>query len=126
MVLLDGMLYQMGFSISTIMVKYAFWQPSCRFSSIKNLLIFRLHIPTAICKSKRRVLDHNVRDTKSHLVKHAIEKCHKYPKIEDFNVIGKGHRNNTFKWKVAETFLIKDLRPTLNTHKKSVPLKLFN
>ena len=30
----DGMLYQMGFSISTIMVKYSFWQPSCRFSSI--------------------------------------------------------------------------------------------
>ena len=26
------------------------------------------------------VLDHNDRDAKSHLVKHAIEKCHKYPK----------------------------------------------
>ena len=37
-----------------------------------------------------RVLDHNGRDAKSHLVKHAIEKCCKYPKIEDFNVIGKG------------------------------------
>ena len=28
-----------------------------------------------------RVLDHNGRDAKSHLVKHAIEKCHKCPKI---------------------------------------------
>ena len=73
-----------------------------------------------------RVLDHNGRDAKSHLVKHAIKKGHKYPKIEDFNVIGKGYINNTFKWKVAESFLIKDIRPTLNTHEKSVSLKLFN
>ena len=33
-----------------------------------------------------RVLEHNGRDAKSHLVKHAIEKCYKYPKIEDSNV----------------------------------------
>ena len=55
-----------------------------------------------------RVLDHNGRDAKSHLVNHAIEKCHKYPKIEDFYVIGKGCRNNTLKRKIAETLLIKD------------------
>ena len=73
----------------------------------------------------KRVLDHNGRDVKSHLVKHAIEKCHKYPKIKDFNVIAKGYRNNTFKRKVAESLLIKDVRPTLNAHEKSVPLKLF-
>ena len=73
-----------------------------------------------------RVLYHNGRDAKSHLVKHAIEKSHKYPKIEDFNVIGKGYKNNTFKRKVAESLFIKDVRPTLNTHEKSVPLKLFN
>ena len=35
-----------------------------------------------------RVLDHNGKDAIFYLVKHAIEKCHKYPKIEDFNVIG--------------------------------------
>ena len=65
-----------------------------------------------------RVLDHNGRN--------AIEKCHKYSKIEDFNVIGKSYRNNTFKRKVAESLPIKDVRPTLNTHEKSAPLKLFN
>ena len=73
-----------------------------------------------------RVLDHNGRDAKSHLVKDAIEKCHKYPKIEDFKVIGKGYRNSTFKREVAESLLIKDVRPTLKAHEKSVPLKLFN
>ena len=34
-----------------------------------------------------RVLEHNGRGAKSHLVKDAIKKCHKYPKIEDFNVM---------------------------------------
>ena len=73
-----------------------------------------------------RVLYHNDRDIKSHPVKHAIEKCHKYPEVEDFDVIGKGYENNTFKRKVAESLLIKDVRPTLNTYEKSVPLKLCN
>ena len=62
-----------------------------------------------------RVLEHNDGDTKSHLVNHAIEKCHKYPKIEDFNIIDKSFRNNTFKRKVAESLLIKDVRTTLIT-----------
>ena len=67
-----------------------------------------------------RVLDHNGRD--GHLVKHAVDKCHKYPKIEDFNIIG----SNTFKREVAESLLIKDIRPILNTPEKPVPLNLFN
>ena len=63
----------------------------------------------------KRVVDHNGRDAQPHLVKHAIKKCHKYPKIENFNVIGKGYRNNTFKRKIAESLLIKEVRLTLNT-----------
>ena len=30
----------------------------------------------------KRVLNHDGRDVKSHLVNHAIKKCHKYPKTE--------------------------------------------
>ena len=37
-----------------------------------------------------------------------------------------GYSNNNFKWKVTESLLIKDIWITLNTHKKSVPLKSFN
>ena len=73
-----------------------------------------------------RVLHNNGRDDKSHLVTYAIENCHKYPKTEDFNVISKGYRNNTFKLIVAKFLLITDVRPTIDTHKKSAPLKLFN
>ena len=48
------------------------------------------------------------------------------PIAKDFNIIGKIYRDNTFKQKVTESLLIKDARPTLKTHKKSVPLQLFN
>ena len=46
--------------------------------------------------------------------------------VEDFNIIGKSYKNSTFKQKVAKSLLIKDVKPTFNTHKKSVPLMLFN
>ena len=73
-----------------------------------------------------RVLDHNGRDAKSHLIKHAIEKCNKYSKREDFNIIDKSYRNNTLKRKVTESLSMTDVWPILNTHEKSVSLKLFN
>ena len=42
-------------------------------------------------------------------LKHVIKKTHIRPKIEDFNIIGKSYRNNTFKRKYAESLLIKDM-----------------
>ena len=125
-------------------VIYSGTRLSCKFTKIKDKTIkehqhdtvYYVKRPESQCSEdytgetarrlSERVLDHNGRDAKSHLVKHAIEKCHKYAKIEDFNVIGKGYRNSNFKRKVVESLLIKDVRPTLNTHEKSVPLKLFN
>ena len=55
-----------------------------------------------------------------------MEKNNKYLKIKDLNIIGKSYSNNTFKSKIAESFSIRDTRPTLNTDGKSVPLNLFN
>ena len=82
-----------------------------------NVIAYYVKCPESQCSEDYtvRVLEHNDGDTKSHLVNHAIEKCHKYPKIEDFNIIDKSFRNNTFKRKVAESLLIKDVRTTLST-----------
>ena len=56
--------------------------------------------------------------------------CHwknsKILKVEDFSVIGKGYKINTFKRKVTKFLLIKGVKTTLNTHEKSFPLYLFN
>ena len=44
--------------------------------------------------------------------KDGIEKIQKYPKIEDFNIIGKSYKKNTFKRKVYESFIMKYIRLT--------------
>ena len=49
-------------------------------------------------------------DAKAHLVKHTIKKRHKYPKIEDFNIIRKSYRKDTLKRRVTESLSIKDIR----------------
>ena len=129
---------------ATTRITYSGTRLSSRFAKINDKtvkeyqrnIVYYVKCPESQCSEdytgeparrlSERVLDNNGRDTKSHLVKQAIEKCHKYPKIVDFNIIAKGHRNNTFKQKIAVSLLIKEVRPTLNIHKQSVPLTLFN
>ena len=66
----------------------------------RKLVLRRLYGGETARRLSERVLDHNGRDDKSHLIKHAIEKCNKYSKREYFNIIDKSYRNNTFKRKV--------------------------
>ena len=63
-------------------------------------IVYYIKCPESQCsvdytirRLSERVLDHNGRNTKSHLVK----KCHKYPKLEDFRMIDKSYGNNAFK-----------------------------
>ena len=72
------------------------------------------------------VKDHNERDHKSHLLKHSLETGDERVKIYDFSIIYKKFSVNKRKWKIAESLLIKPLRPTLSIHDKSVPFKLLN
>ena len=73
-----------------------------------------------------RIKDHNGRDLKSHILKHSVESGHANVSCEDFKIIAKNFNNNSWKVKIGESLLIKEKRPTLNIHDKSVPLKLFN
>ena len=73
-----------------------------------------------------RIKDHNGRDLKSHILRHSVESGHVNVHCEDFKVTAKNFNNNSWKRKIAESLLIKEKRPTLNIHDKSVPLKLFN
>ena len=74
----------------------------------------------------KRIKDHNGRDLKSHILRHSVESGHANVSYEDFKIIAKNFNNNHWKRKIAESLLIKEKRPTLNTHDRSVPLKLFN
>ena len=51
---------------------------------------------------------------------------HECVKSFDVSIIYKNFNRNEQKPKIAKSFLIKQLRGTLNIHDKSVPLKLFN
>ena len=73
-----------------------------------------------------RIIYHNGRDQKSHIFKHSSGKCYQYFHSNSFKIIGNGFKNNTFKRKVSEAQLIKQIKPSLNFQEKSIELKLFN
>ena len=72
------------------------------------------------------IKDHNIRDLKSHILRHSVESEHANVSYEDFKIIAKNFNNNSWKRKIAESLLIKEKRLTLSIHDKLVPLKLFN
>ena len=99
-------------------------------------LVYHPKCPSELCDKNyvvecgrpiaERVKDHNERDHKSHLLKHSLETGDERVKSYDFSIIYKKFSGNKRKWKIAESLLIKPLRPTLSIHDKSVPLKLLN
>ena len=83
-----------------------------------------------INEAKRRILDrvkdHNGRDFKSHLLKHALENNHQHVSEKDFKIIGNGFRGNNKKRKVAEAQLIREIKSALNIQNQLAPLQLFS
>ena len=68
------------------------------------------------------IIDHGGRDKKSHLFTHAVVNDHRNVSCGDFKIFGSGFRNNTFKRKLTEALLIKELILTLNIQEKPVEL----
>ena len=62
------------------------------------------------------------RDHASHMVKYNIKTSHTDVNTDNFKTIDINFSNNKKKRKIAESLWIKDLRPTLNVRKKSIPL----
>ena len=73
-----------------------------------------------------RVKGHTGKDVHSHLFRNAIEREHEVLNVTNYSIIGKGYWNNTRKRKIAETFLIKEIKPTVNRQDESLALTLFN
>ena len=102
----------------------------------KNDLIYHGHCPIKECpdnyigeterRISERIIDHQGRDTHSHLLKHAIEANHRHVTGENFKILNNGFRNNTLKRRIAESLLIRENKPTLNKKEKSLELKLYN
>ena len=72
-----------------------------------------------------RTTDHNKRDKKSHLLKHANETKHRRVWLQDFQIIGSGYKSK-FKRKISEALYIKGNKPDLNVQKDAYRLALYN
>ena len=83
------------------------------------------YIGEGACRIHERIKDHNGRYHKSYMLKHSIEKHHAHGTQKNFKITAKNFKNK-WKRKILESLWIKDLRATLNSQDKSVPLKLFN
>lgn len=81
-----------------------------------------------ITQEKQRVerTDHSSSVVNSHIFKHSVKSGLKTPYSNTFNIIEKGFTNNTFKHKIAEILLIKEMKPALYKQKKSSNMRLFN
>ena len=101
----------------------------------KNNVVYHSKCPSEGChenyigETNRRIVeriqDHNNTDKFSHLLKHARKKGHTHVCENDFKILGNNYQSN-IKRKISESLHIRQLKPTLNTNEKLIPLYLFN
>ena len=72
-----------------------------------------------------RVIDHNKRDKKSHMLKHSRDKLHNHVWEDDFKLLDNNYQSN-IKRKISESLFIRQLKPSLNKQDKLIPLNLYN
>ena len=77
------------------------------------------------CRTQKRVIQHNKKDDKSHLLIHAKRTKHRRVWMKDFEILGSGYSSN-IKRKISEALFIKKLKPDLNVQKESLKLSLYN
>ena len=101
----------------------------------KNNVVYHSICPSQGChenyigETNRRIVeriqDQNNIDKNSHLLKHAREKGHTHVWENNFKILGHNYQLNIER-KISESLYIRQLKPTLNAHEKSIPLHLFN
>ena len=101
----------------------------------KNNIVYYGKCPNPNCKDDyigetdrrviERVIDHNKRDKKSHMLKHSRDKLHNHVWEDDFKLLGNNYQSN-MKRKISESLFRRQLKPSLNKQDKSIPLNLYN
>ena len=60
-----------------------------------------------------RIIDHNKRDKKSHMLKQSRDELHIHVWEDDFKLLGNNYQSNN-KRKISESLFIRQLKPSLN------------
>ena len=98
----------------------------------KNNLVYQCECPDCHKKyvgetSRRlieRLIDHNKRDNRSHVLNLSKEEQHTHIWKENIEIIGNNYKNK-IKRKISESYFIRDIKPELNKQDTSFPLKLY-
>ena len=72
-----------------------------------------------------RVIDHNRRDKKSHMLKHSRDTLPTHDWEYDFKLLGNNYQSN-IKRKINTYLFIRQLKPSLNKQDKPISLNLYN
>ena len=72
-----------------------------------------------------RVIDHNKRDKKSHMLKHSRVKLHTHGWEHDFKLLGNIYQSN-IKRKISESLFIRQLKSSPNKQDKSIRFNSYN
>ena len=101
----------------------------------QNTVVYYGKCPNVNCKEDyigeterrllERVIDHNKRDKKSHMLKHSRGHKHTHVWVDDFKLLGNNYQSY-IKRKISESLFIRQLKPSLNKQEKSIPLNFFN
>ena len=82
-------------------------QAKCPADNCKDTYV---RVPTSLIRFLERIHDHNSKDKKSHVFQHSVKSKHPNVDIDDFRILSKGFRNNTFKRRISEALFIKELK----------------
>ena len=77
------------------------------------------------CRLQKRVIQHNKKDEKSHILIHSKKTKHRRVWMKDFKILGNGY-SSKYKRKISEALFIKRLKPDLNIQKEALKLYLYN
>ena len=77
------------------------------------------------CRLQKRVIQHNKKDEKSHILIHSKKTKHRRVWMKDFKILGNGY-SSKYKRKISEALFIKRLKPDLNIQKEALKLFLYN
>ena len=77
------------------------------------------------CRMKKRAIQHNSKDEKSHILIHSKRTKHKRVWMDNFKILGQGYTSD-YKRKISEALFIKKYKPNLNMQKEALKLSLYN
>ena len=100
------------------------WKQRCLHGIMSWIELYRKFIGETDRRILERVIDHSGRDKNSTVFKHSAITGHKIISMTDVKLVAKGFKSDEPR-EIAEAFLIREQKPSLNIQNLSKTVKLF-